>query len=121
MKDFIVIFVLCIIALPILKRWVYFRRSVMVKGTVVDFRPVYTDDGRMWCPNIEYVGLDGEKKIFESGTGATYRMWKIGETVDVALDPVRDSAPEVYSIGFELIIGSIFLFILLAAVYDALK
>lgn len=120
MKDLIVILVSCIIAVPVFKRWVYFRRSVMVKGTVVDFRPVYTDDGRMWCPNIEYVGLDGEKKIFESRTGATYRMWKIGETVDVAIDPVRDSAPEVYSIGFELIFGSIILFILFAAVYAVL-
>ncbi|WP_428385268.1 hypothetical protein [Methylocystis sp.] len=93
----------------------------MVKGTVVDYRPVYSGEGRIWCPDVEYIGLDGEKKIFESETGATFRMWKIGATVDVALDPTHDLAPEVYSIGFELFFASIILVILLMAVYDALK
>jgi hypothetical protein len=93
----------------------------MVRGSVVDFRQVATDEGRMWCPNIEYVGLDGKRKIFESGTGATFRMWKIGDIVDVALDPMRNGDPEVYSIKVELVFWGIILFVMVGAIYDALK
>jgi hypothetical protein len=56
----------------------------------------------VWSPDIEVVDTDGTRKTLKSAFGATRKKWKIGQAVEVAVDPV-DGRAELHTLAIDRI------------------
>jgi hypothetical protein len=57
-----------------------------VSGTVIGLREYMSPDGLMYAPDVSYLDASGAHRVAQVSTAASWKFWKIGDSVVLAIE-----------------------------------